>query len=127
MTAPRTAPGRSAASSEIAFMSGHACSPGRQFRLDTPGTLGAADPAGRRPAPDQVTEFDDPVKRGVSPHALLYLITAGPGGCARSWPRGALNAGWPGPVVNARTPPRSEEHTPELQSLRHLVCRLLLQ
>src|SRR5262245_58640964 len=24
------------------------------------------------------------------------------------------------------TPPRSEEHTSELQSLRHLVCRLLL-
>src|SRR5258705_3142359 len=23
--------------------------------------------------------------------------------------------------------PRSEEHTPELQSLRHLVCRLLLE
>src|ERR1039458_9182290 len=27
--------------------------------------------------------------------------------------------GWP--------PPRSEEHTSELQSLRHLVCRLLLE
>src|SRR5205814_8887342 len=27
----------------------------------------------------------------------------------------------------ARTPPRSEEHTSELQSLRHLVCRLLLE
>src|SRR5205814_6891571 len=29
---------------------------------------------------------------------------------------------------NTRTPPtRSEEHTSELQSLRHLVCRLLLE
>src|SRR5205814_8692791 len=27
----------------------------------------------------------------------------------------------------ARPPPRSEEHTSELQSLRHLVCRLLLE
>src|ERR1035438_7530972 len=26
-----------------------------------------------------------------------------------------------------RSPPRSEEHTSELQSLRHLVCRLLLE
>src|SRR5262245_62858822 len=26
-----------------------------------------------------------------------------------------------------RAPPRSEEHTSELQSLRHLVCRLLLE
>src|SRR5262245_63599447 len=25
------------------------------------------------------------------------------------------------------SPPRSEEHTSELQSLRHLVCRLLLE
>src|SRR5262245_62617512 len=29
--------------------------------------------------------------------------------------------------VSASTPPRSEEHTSELQSLRHLVCRLLLE
>src|SRR5437899_8012800 len=30
-------------------------------------------------------------------------------------------------VVARRTVPRSEEHTSELQSLRHLVCRLLLE
>src|SRR5205814_8493246 len=29
--------------------------------------------------------------------------------------------------VGARPPLRSEEHTSELQSLRHLVCRLLLE
>src|SRR5258705_6154222 len=34
-----------------------------------------------------------------------------------SWPNQ-----WPCPNV-----PRSEEHTSELQSLRHLVCRLLLE
>src|SRR5437899_1734519 len=33
--------------------------------------------------------------------------------------------GGPSPCVNAA--PRSEEHTSELQSLRHLVCRLLLE
>src|SRR5262245_62314010 len=31
--------------------------------------------------------------------------------------------GWP----RSPRPPRSEEHTSELQSLRHLVCRLLLE
>src|SRR5438874_12365077 len=29
--------------------------------------------------------------------------------------------------TNARAPPRSEEHTSELQSRRDLVCRLLLE
>src|SRR5215472_12900654 len=32
----------------------------------------------------------------------------------------------PTPMVTKRGSPRSEEHTSELQSLRHLVCRLLL-
>src|SRR5947199_3831664 len=31
------------------------------------------------------------------------------------------------PNVAGIRPPRSEEHTSELQSLRHLVCRLLLE
>src|ERR1039458_4125430 len=30
-------------------------------------------------------------------------------------------------VLKASRKPRSEEHTSELQSLRHLVCRLLLE
>src|SRR5947199_5208501 len=33
----------------------------------------------------------------------------------------------PGACCRARWQPRSEEHTSELQSLRHLVCRLLLE
>src|ERR1035438_5211960 len=35
----------------------------------------------------------------------------------------------PGPIVSKlrRSDGRSEEHTSELQSLRHLVCRLLLE
>src|ERR1035441_10003398 len=32
-----------------------------------------------------------------------------------------------GVLTGASTGPRSEEHTSELQSLRHLVCRLLLE
>src|SRR5258705_2037995 len=32
----------------------------------------------------------------------------------------------PPQAIAMRTGPRSEEHTSELQSLRHLVCRLLL-
>src|SRR5258705_9520038 len=32
-----------------------------------------------------------------------------------------------GPAQNVWLFPRSEEHTSELQSLRHLVCRLLLE
>src|SRR5437899_5191066 len=38
--------------------------------------------------------------------------------------------GWGAPPPIPRRPPfawRSEEHTSELQSLRHLVCRLLLE
>src|SRR5471030_2000788 len=31
------------------------------------------------------------------------------------------------PMRRPSTPERSEEHTSELQSLRHLVCRLLLE
>src|SRR5690625_6878901 len=39
-------------------------------------------------------------------------------GCRRRWP-----AGW----VETRQPVRSEEHTSELQSRGHIVCRLLLE
>src|SRR5205814_7776663 len=34
---------------------------------------------------------------------------------------------WIGSFANATRQARSEEHTSELQSLRHLVCRLLLE
>src|SRR5258705_9391967 len=39
------------------------------------------------------------------------------------WPRGPCSPRAEEPAP----PPRSEEHTSELQSLRHLVCRLLLE
>src|SRR5437899_6409312 len=44
--------------------------------------------------------------------------------------RGALDALQPSALVFSKLdvwPERSEEHTSELQSLRHLVCRLLLE
>src|SRR5205814_9811775 len=37
------------------------------------------------------------------------------------------NSDWPIPRPLPRRKHRSEEHTSELQSLRHLVCRLLLE
>src|SRR5258705_850969 len=52
--------------------------------------------------------------------------SAGPDGA------GQVMRGWTGvdphpPEVTAEARLRSEEHTSELQSLRHLVCRLLLE
>src|SRR5947199_7090243 len=44
-------------------------------------------------------------------------------GCSR--PIGSPNKLFPDPVPDLEE--RSEEHTSELQSLRHLVCRLLLE
>src|SRR5205814_8581075 len=44
------------------------------------------------------------------------------------WPRNSATACTPCPAAGAGgTSARSEEHTSELQSLRHLVCRLLLE
>src|SRR5438045_9499068 len=56
------------------------------------------------------------------PRSTLFPYTT----LFRSWRRrpagpGAAGCGRPSGV------PRSEEHTSELQSLRHLVCRLLLE
>src|SRR5262245_64014886 len=45
-----------------------------------------------------------------------------------TWGRGGPpRGGGDGPPRGGPSPPRSEEHTSELQSLRHLVCRLLLE
>src|ERR1035438_10560772 len=50
-----------------------------------------------------------------APVATLITVT---------WRIEVSGAGWACAVANAT---RSEEHTSELQSLRHLVCRLLLE
>src|SRR5258705_4589421 len=50
---------------------------------------------------------------------------------SRPWSRWAAATGPPSRRTRKTRPPRpgprSEEHTSELQSLRHLVCRLLLE
>src|SRR5258705_8005804 len=55
----------------------------------------------------------------------LILITAAPSGAATFSPA-RIAPDW-GLDALTRTVARSEEHTSELQSLRHLVCRLLLE
>src|SRR2546429_1715720 len=58
----------------------------------------------------------------------LSLHDALPISCPSDGPgAGPTNkAGWPA-AASARSTPRSEEHTSELQSRLHLVCRLLLE
>src|SRR5262245_63703354 len=58
----------------------------------------------------QIKRFE--LKRGIRLDDEVRFI--------RSWIERPLSTG-------AVTPSRSEEHTSELQSLRHLVCRLLLE
>src|SRR5205814_10255785 len=53
-------------------------------------------------------------------------VRARPAGVAVGTP-GSARRMFPGRSGIQRPPPRSEEHTSELQSLRHLVCRLLLE
>src|SRR6195952_6115334 len=43
------------------------------------------------------------------------------------WPLTSRSCRSPTPRPSSSFRPRSEEHTSELQSLRHLVCRLLLE
>src|SRR5438045_7152966 len=55
-----------------------------------------------------------------SPDDLKKLIVVGPGTTG-------VGTGATTTAVQAAASGRSEEHTSELQSLRHLVCRLLLE
>src|SRR5262245_65860919 len=60
----------------------------------------------------------------------LSLHDALPISTRASWGRGPPWTSWPrspGGPTGGPGSPRSEEHTSELQSLRHLVCRLLLE
>src|SRR5262245_65239521 len=63
-------------------------------------------------------------QRGQSADAGLDLPHVADGLDDVSRARFALGADHGRPFAD---PPRSEEHTSELQSLRHLVCRLLLE
>src|SRR5262245_64572009 len=59
-----------------------------------------------------------PPRSTLFPYTTLFRSATGPGGS----PRASHAEASPGAVRQ-----RSEEHTSELQSLRHLVCRLLLE
>src|SRR3989442_8045429 len=65
-----------------------------------------------------------PPRSTLFPYTTLFRSPA-PGGQRRVQPaHAAARRGGP---ATARHPPRSEEHTSELQSRPHLVCRLLLE
>src|SRR5437899_5250762 len=67
-----------------------------------------------------------PPRSTLFPYTTLFR-SAPAAGSARTAPP---SRPWPGGATSrppAAGPGRSEEHTSELQSLRHLVCRLLLE
>src|SRR5262245_66196811 len=67
------------------------------------------------------------------PYTTLFRSRLNPPDASPSAPRRADRSGkrgvgsWRGRRWGSGSPGRSEEHTSELQSLRHLVCRLLLE
>src|SRR2546429_4747704 len=66
-----------------------------------------------------------PPRSTLFPYTTLFRsLSREPGVRAR---RGARARHHLGPRRGAHRPPRSEEHTSELQSRLHLVCRLLLE
>src|SRR5258707_10919858 len=79
-----------------------------------------------------------PPRSTLFPYTTLFRSThEGPSrdGCSRCrhrYRRGWPDRGWPARERRGRgdecvAPPRSEEHTSELQSRQYLVCRLLLE
>src|SRR5262245_65250563 len=60
---------------------------------------------------------------------IRVVFPTGPGGPSENFRLYAeyLKAKFGQPLLLENMPGRSEEHTSELQSLRHLVCRLLLE
>src|SRR5438045_8354196 len=71
-----------------------------------------------------------PISR--TPALIAWMSSPRPGTVTRqtvSATRTTSTSSCPTPTVSTMTSPvpRSEEHTSELQSLRHLVCRLLLE
>src|ERR1039458_5709728 len=73
--------------------------------VETPGTgfsLGCQSPASPSKIPQSLNSL-----RGLATPSRLALCSPG--------------------IENSRRVSRSEEHTSELQSLRHVVCRLLLE
>src|SRR5690348_18210629 len=67
-------------------------------------------------------EFDGPANTGVDTSKWLYDTGASYPGGAANWGTGEVET-----TSNSTSNVRSEEHTSELQSPVHLVCRLLLE
>src|SRR5262245_63307229 len=68
-----------------------------------------------------------PPRSTLFPYTTLFRSR--PRAATEREPRRSANASirCSAPTRTPRARPRSEEHTSELQSLRHLVCRLLLE
>src|SRR5436853_4886644 len=66
--------------------------------------------------------------RSLVTRARQLSMASAPGLASRRMiaPRPGASAAT-GAIIRRDASPRSEEHTSELQSLRHLVCRLLLE
>src|SRR5690554_4007346 len=92
-----------------------------------PGTRPPAPAAGRSRSGGATTARPPAPGRGVPPRAHGAVRDVGAGRAPNPTDRAA--AGRPPPCVGETPPrpPRSEEHTSELQSRPHLVCRLLLE
>src|SRR5205814_10303877 len=98
----------------------------------------ARHPLSRRPFPTRRSSdlLEPGGREGRGPPARLLWLHVRLGGepAAEASPAFPDGSG-PGAAVRpdpadaspGLAPPRSEEHTSELQSLRHLVCRLLLE
>src|SRR5258705_4568870 len=71
-----------------------------------------------------------PPRSTLFPYTTLFRSADVARGCASSSCRRPISpsmAAVPPPTARSAGEIRSEEHTSELQSLRHLVCRLLLE
>src|SRR5438552_5635833 len=67
-----------------------------------------------------------PARSTLFPYTTLFRSARSSAASPAGRPRHGSRPG-PGSSPARRTPPRSEEHTSELQSPDHLVCRLLLE
>src|SRR5438045_4966094 len=73
-----------------------------------------------------------PPRSTLFPYTTLFRSRAGarrarPEWVRRTWRAASQGSNPAGAIGAGRIAGRSEEHTSELQSLRHLVCRLLLE
>src|SRR2546422_5958397 len=72
-----------------------------------------------------------PPRSTLFPYTTLFRSAATtnsqPRACAGLWTSARANASWARSSARSASHTRSEEHTSELQSRLHLVCRLLLE